>query len=174
MANPPSRVYGDFEFPGDVNLTGTAALPAGSVTDASVLAGTNINQAKVVHRIHRGTVQGSTGAVVAATQEFFTAYRGCTILDAKATVITKATGADRKVVVQLKKSTAGSTFATILTAATTFTSTATDRVPVSLSLSGTPTLIATDLLRTEVSVSGSSSAQAKGLLIDVMIAEDGA
>ncbi len=169
----PSRMQGDYEFPGVVTITGTGTLPDGTITNAKVNASAAIAHTKVAHRYQACTVQGTTSAVVAGTEMIYTAYRPATVLGGYATVDTIADSTGRTVTVDVQKSTAGSTYSTILSASLVFNSTnTTARTPRALSLSGTPTLIQTDLLRTVVSVAGSTGTQALGLLVAVNLTED--
>lgn len=169
----PSQLRGDYEFPGTATFTGTVAVPDGTVDDDAVSASADIAHTKLNHRYQARTVQGTTSTVVAHTEMMYYAYRPATVLGGYVTVDTIPDSTGLTVTVDVQKSTAGSTYSTILSAALTINSTnTTARTPQSLSLSGTPTLLQTDLLRSVVSVGGSTGTQATGLLVAVNLTED--
>ena len=173
MAERPSQLLGNYEFPGVVTMTGTATLPDGTLTNAKVHASAAIAHTKLEHRYQARTVQGSTGAVVAKTEMIYYAYRPLTVLGGSATVDTIADSTGLTVTVDVQKSTVGSTYSTILSAALVFNSTnSTARTPRAFSLSGTPTMLQGDVLRTTVAVAGSTGTQALGLLLTLNVVED--
>ncbi len=173
MADRPSQLLGNYEFPGTVTMTGTATLPDGTITNAKVHAAAAIAHTKAEHRYQARTVQGSTGAVVAGTEMIYYAYRPQTVLGGTVTVATIADSTGRTITVDVQKSTAGSTYSTILSAALVCNSTnTTARTPRALSLSGTPTMLQGDVLRTTVAIAGSTGTQALGLLVAVNLVED--
>jgi len=173
MANIPSQMRNDYEFPGTVTFTGTMTPPDGTVTDAKVATTAAIAHTKHEHRYQVRSVQGSTGAVVAKTEMLYYAYRPQTVIYATATVDTIADSTGRTVTIDIQKSVAGSTYSTILSASLVFNSTnSTARTPRAFSLSGTPTMLQGDVLRTVVSVAGSTGVQAKGLLVALNAVED--
>lgn len=170
-----SRLENDYSCPGDWVFNGTLSLPPGTVTNDMVNAGAAIAHTKAQHRYQARSIQNSTDAVVAKTEIVHYAYRPATVLSGYIVIDAKATSTGRTVTVNVRKSTAGSTWATILTAALTKNSTnTTARTAYSLTLSGTPTLIQGDKLQTTVAVAGSTGTQAKGLLIALNVAEDAA
>jgi hypothetical protein len=166
-----SRIYGNFDFPGEVALTGTVNLPAGAVTNASVLAAANIAGTKTNHRHHIQYHQ--VGTVAAETELVFCAYAACTVLSVKAAVVTVATGADRELTVEVKKSTGGGALSTILSSALAIDETKAALTHYDATLSGTPTMVADDLLAVVIAVSGSAGAQAVGLLVTIVVEENG-
>ena len=166
-----SRIYGNFDFPGEVSLTGTVSLPAGTVTNTAVLAATNIDSTKVNHRHHIQYTQA--GTVAAETKLAFIAYRACTVLSVKAAVVTVATGADRELTVEVKTSTGGGALASILSSALSIDETKAALTHYDATLSGTPTMAADDLLAVVIAVSGSAGAQAVGLVVDIVVEENG-
>ena len=170
-----SRLENDYQFPGEVVFTGTVTMPSGAITNDEVNAGAAIAHTKMQHRYQALSVQGSTADVVAKTEMIYYAYRPATVLSGYVVIDSKATSTGRTVVVDVRKSTAGSTWATILTGTLTKNSTnTTSRTAYALTLSGTPTLIQGDKLQTTVAVTGSTGVQAKGLLVAINLAEDAA
>ena len=169
----PSQLQGDFEFPGTVRITGTATLPDGTITNAMVSASAAFAHTKLEHRYQASHILESTAAVIQASKHIFHAYRPCTVLGGAAVVETIADSTGRVVTVDILKSTAGSTYSSILSASLTFNSTnATARTPKAFSLSGTPTLLQGDILKTSITVAGSTGTQAKGLGVFLNLYED--
>lgn len=180
----PSRMIGDYEFSGAVNLAGTVSLPSACVTNTAVLTGANLAESKLQHRVHATSIQDCTSLTVSQTKIVYHAYKAATVLAGYAVFDTAIVGTSsgKSCEINVRKSTAaGSTWGTILsavlhkhgTAAVDGTAMAA-RTAYALSLSGTPTLAAGDKLQTTVTVAGSTGVHAKGLLIDVVLAENGA
>jgi hypothetical protein len=173
MGYSPEYHYLDQVFPGDVQFTGTIGLPTGSLTSAMVASAANVAEAKLQHRVHiqYNTPDGTD--ITTLTTPVFLAYKGCTVLAVQALCIDNCAGGDKKFTVDVQKSTAGGAAASILTAALDFAS-KTDLTTYSATLSGTPTLVATDMLQVVTTVSGSTGDQGQGLIVDIVLKEDGA
>jgi hypothetical protein len=169
----PSTLYGDFILPGNLALTGTAQLPAAAVTDTNVSGTANISQAKIQSRPHATYGQAGGADAANATQVMFRAHKACTVLAAKITPDVVPAGGTKALAVDVKKSTAGGNWTSILTGTGSITANSAARTPVALTLSGTPTLIADDLLQASVTISGSNGTNVQGFLLDVILAEDG-
>jgi hypothetical protein len=159
------RTVEPWEFAGGASFPGGATFPNGSVDDASVAVGAAIDEAKVNHRKQAIYTTGAAVEAAAATQVVYCAYRSCTVLGVKGVAVTAAAGGDKKATIDVKKSTAGGAFASILTAAFDLPNGGTDLVPVDGTLSGTPTLVADDLLEVVVTVSGSTGTQNEGVSV---------
>jgi hypothetical protein len=147
-----------------------------AINNKSVVSGANIDEAKVMHR-HHATLRLKAGTdVVAQTEHIFCAYTGCEVLAVRAIADTVPSGGgvDKKVTIDVKKSTGGGAFSSILTGTFDIDSADTSKTAVTGTLDGTPTLVAGDLLEAVVTVSGSVGTQAQGLLVEVIIAENGA
>lgn len=173
MAYPPETHYNDQVFPGDVQFTGTIGLPTGSITSAMIASAANVAEAKLQHRIHVQYNVADGADLTTVIMPVFLAYKGCTVLAVQAMCIDVCEGGDKKFTVDVLKSTAGGAAASILTAALDFAG-KTDLTTYSATLSGTPTLIATDMLQVTITVSGSTGNQGQGLIVDIVLKEDGA
>jgi len=170
-----SRMENNYNFPGDVVFNGTVTLPSATITNDMVNSGAAIAHTKAQHRYQATLRENSTDSVIARSEIIHYAYRPATVLSGYVVVDTKAASTGRTVTINVRKSTAGSTWATILTGALTLNSTnSANRTAYALTLSGTPTLIQGDKLQATVAVAGSTGTQAKGLLVAVNLAEDAA
>ena len=173
MATPPTRFTNDVEFAGSVTFTGDMNLPAGVVDDEDIAAGTNIEASKVVHRLHVTLAQKTGTDTAAETRIVFAAYKACEVIAVKIAAETAATGGDKKATIDVKKSTGGGAFSSILDSAYDMDNSKSDKTVYDATLSGTPTLAAGDLLEIAITVSGSTGSQNQGLIVDVILEEDG-
>ena len=169
MATPPILDPADHQFQGAISFTGSVSLPAAVVTDAAVATGANIAGTKLVHYVH--ATHHQAGTVAAKTEQIFLAYKAGTLYSLAASIDTAITG-DNTVVIDVKKSTAGGAWSSVLSGTTTFNSSTVARTPAALSISGTPTFIANDMLQVIVTVAGSGT-QATGLIVRAVVAENG-
>jgi len=177
MAIYVSRLENDYEAPGDWMFNGSVTLPNGTVTNDMVAAAAAIAHTKSQHRYQARSIQNSTDAVVARTEIVHYAYRPTTVLSGYAVFDTAIVGTSsgRSCTINVRKSSSGSTWATILSAALVKKgSDMTARTAYTLTLSGTPTLAQGDALQTTVAVAGSTGTQAKGLLVAINLAENAA
>jgi len=166
-----ARDPNDHVWSGSHTFTGGMNIPASSVEDNQVSATANIGEEKLEHR--RGFLHTQTGAVAALTENVFVAYRAGTLLSLKCEVDTVATGADRTVTVDIKKSTAAGAFASVCTPKV-LNNGSVARTVYDVTLTGTPTFIEDDVLQIVVTVAGSASNQAIGLIVYGVVAENGA
>ena len=144
--------------------------PPGSITNDDIEAAAEIDATKVVHQFVIPYAQAGGTAVVAATLPVHVCRTSGEVVAVEAAVLTKATGNDRTVNVDVQKSTSGGAFATILTAALEFDDASTDRVAVAGTVLS-PELVDGDLLQIVVTVAGSNLAQAQGLIVSVTLRE---
>ena len=168
----PSRMEGDYDFPGNVQFTGTTALPDLTVTDAKVSATAAIAQTKVIHRHVIHYSQPTNGVVVLKSEVVHIAYRASTILDVSIIPDTAPTGGDLLYTVDVKKSTAAGAWASILSSAYSVTAAKADRTVYAATLSGTPTLIADDALQVVIAVAGSTGTQGYGVCVVITLYEN--
>lgn len=162
------------EVKGDLNVTGTItsralSIPAGSVLNASILAGAGISASKVESRFHKSYSQ--TGTVVAATHYIHMVYGATGEIIAFEAAITEtiATGGDRTVTVDLEKYDGG--WASVLTAAIELDSADLLATLLSATISDAD-LADGDILRVTVAVAGAAGNQALGLMVNLVLNED--
>ena len=143
--------------------------PPGCIADAAVAPAADINDTKLRHRYQ--PVVSQTGTVVADTRYLRIAQAAGTVLAVEAAITeTIATGADRTVTLDVQKSTGGGAFASILTTPLVFNNASALRT-VSVAPIATPGLLDNDILRLTIAVAGVAGAQALGLVVNVVIAE---
>ena len=139
--------------------------------DANCDPSMNLLDSKVQHRYaleyeQSGTVAADTGKVLRVVKGATGVIRAMQALVWSAV----ATGGDRTVNVDLKKSTGGGAFATVLSATIQFTSASSLRAASAGVFSDT-SLQAGDILQIVVTVAGAAGAQAVGLHVSVTVAE---
>lgn len=161
------------EFAGDVSFTGSVRHASGSVTNDSVAAGANIAATKVNQRVHAVHTQAIAAVVAAGTWVVYLAHRAGTVLGVRVYPYTSPTGGDLAYAVDVKKSTAGGAFASILTGTVAISSADASLTSQDATLSGTPTVIEDDALAVVVTVSGSTGTQGYGLCVDIIVEENG-
>jgi hypothetical protein len=169
----PSVMKGDFHFPDRVTFT-DIGLPDSSVDASMIEASAGIEASKCEQeRVIRYTQVTGT-AVVANAGEGLHIVTGATgdVISIEAVVTGAiATGADRTVTIDLKKSTGGAAYASILTSTIVLDNTNTLRVLEAGAITG-GTLVDGDSLLLTVAVAGASGNQAQGLLVVVRLRED--
>jgi len=135
------------------------------IEDADVASNAAIQASKLVH-VHRKTVGIPTTTTVTATDYPFMIARGAGELIGFEAAITGtiATGADRTVTVDLKRSTGAGALATVLSATIGFTNGSTLLLNSTATIS-TSTVADGDVFVAVVTVAGAASAQAIGLAI---------
>jgi hypothetical protein len=149
----------------------SVTLPNNSVRDSNVDATNPLGRTKSWHQHHQSGGQAPGSVVVAQTLDLFIARAAAVIVDFRAAITgTLATDVSRHVQVDLKKSTGGGAFATVLSAVIDLTSGSTLRTAVAAALSSSA-LVAGDILRAVVTVSGGAGTQADGLIFDLTVAE---
>lgn len=146
-------------------------IPAGSVGNAGVAAGANIDASKLVHQITERYQQNATAAVVGDNQYAHVVNGAtCTLAYVKGAVDTPATGADRTVSIDLQRSTGGGAFTTALTSPLTFNNASTARTVTSGSIA-TASLAQGDILKWVVTVAGAAGNQAIGVIAEAFFQE---
>jgi hypothetical protein len=154
---------------GDWTFTGAVNLPTDTIDENNVKSATLFAAENVEHRSPAGeaAAQASGAAVAAANTIVHVAEYAGTIEDFSVGIDTAPTTTDT-VTIDLKKSTGGGAWATVLSSTIQFTSSDSDRSVKSGTLS-TTTFAADDMLRVEVTVSGSS---AQGIMPRVYLHEN--
>lgn len=167
-----SLLANDYVAPGIWDFTGTLSLPTQTVENTDVKNNADINYAKVQHVQHGMLNQASGTAAIDETRLVFIARAPCTVLAVDLSIDAAVVG-DSTVTVDVKKSTAGGAFTTILTGVYTIDNSNVVRVVANATLSGTPTLIANDILEVVISATVGTGTLPQGLVVDVTIAEEG-
>lgn len=145
-------------------------LTGGTLGDSAIASNAGIQATKLQHRYH--FFHSQSGTVAAATQYFRILQATGESLSIEAAVTEAvATGADRTVTIDLKRSTGGGAFASILTSTIVFNNVSTLRA-ISTGAINTSTLSDGDMLQLTVAVAGAAGAQAQGLLVSVTIREN--
>lgn len=174
VANRRQDLYMDIALHGTFEAT-SQKYPAGSIGNDAISSATSdmIAADKVIHQFPLNAELAESSTAVANITKLIHTVNGATatIVGIEATVVTVATGADRTISVDLKKSTAGGAFATVLSATCDFTDASTALTPVAGTVSSA-SLVQSDLLELVVTVAGAAGNQAKGLLVTVFLRED--
>ncbi len=159
-------------FVGQMNISGTLLMPAGTVRNADVSASAAIAATKLEHQFPISVMLFGPAVSVAALTQTIYAVRGLTgtIVAFEAWISVVASDVSRTIAVDLQKSTGGAAFATVCSLTSNFTNASTVRVPVAAALSST-TLVDNDLLQIVVTVAGGVGTQATGLHATVMLRE---
>ena len=165
-----SVLSGDLQINGNLYATGFTP-PAASVADATISATAGIQATKVIHAfpIRHMTVAGTAVANAVQPMHIVGAAAGATVYAFKCTLLVVPTSSDT-IVVDLKRSTGGGSFATILSSPITFNSSSTALTVVSAGLS-TTALNQNDLL--ELAITGTNST-GQGLLAVISLREGAA
>ena len=147
----------------------TLTIPDATVVDADVNAAADITATKVNHR-QAISYRQSGGSDVAADDQLVYIVEGTdgTIASIEAVCESVPTGGDKACQVDLKKSTGGGALATVLTGTVDFSSSDTDLVAKTGTISSA-SLTDGDVLQVVITVSGSTGSQADGLGVVVMI-----
>lgn len=143
----------------------------GGWSDADIATNANISATKLQHRqVFTQELFGPAVTITALTKlaAILPNVGGRQIVGVSAAIVTKATGADRTVSVDLKRSTAGGAFATVLSATIDFDDDSTNLTAYDGVLSSS-VIEEDDLLEWVVTVAGSADAQALGLVVGVTI-----
>lgn len=163
---------------GDQRVTGRLiatyiTYPDESIGNDAINSGDPLSPVDSIITRHNwgGELFGPAVTVAALTKLIGKVDTTAVIRNIEALVVTKTTGADRHVFVDLQKSTGGGAFATILTGTIDIDNTAVDLVAEAGTLSNSA-LVADDLLRLVITVSGAAGAQALGLFVKVVVDEN--
>ena len=133
-------------------------LPAGSVSDEKIPAGANIDAAKLKRRVPFSVELFGPTTTITALTKTLTMIRGATgkVISITGHIDVQATGADRTVTIDLKKSTGGGAFATILTTTVNITNATAIRTAVNGAIN-TADLVVGDILQLVVTVAGAAA-----------------
>lgn len=159
----------------DVHVNGTLSAklfnpPSGCIDDDAIEAAAEIGATKVVHQFPVTYQQPIASAVVAATAYLHIARGDGTIASLEAAVDTVATGADRTVTIDLKKSTAGGAFASVLTGTLVHNDASTSRTATAATVN-TTSYVDGDIFQLTVAVAGAAGNQALGLVVTLNLQE---
>ena len=162
---------------GDLHVNGALSsreltIPDASIQNADIEASAGIDATKLKHQ-YALSYQQTTGADVAAAQEFLHTFRSAaSILAMDVVPITAPTTGDRQFTVDLHKGSAGSAYASVLSAVVTISQTDVDRTPHAGTIT-TTTAIDGDSLKLVIALTtGSTGNQGKGVLVTVWTRED--
>ncbi len=162
-----TRIPTDLRVDGQLYPAGGIALPNGCVADAQVPSNAGIGCTKLQEQACFRHRQLSGTAVVAAADMVGSIHgTSASIVLVRALVDTVATGADRTVTVDVKKSTGGGAFATVLTSTVVFNNASAARTWVTFSVASA-NLADGDVLQVTAAVAGAAGNQAQGLLVEV-------
>jgi len=143
---------------------------AAGIVDAEISGSAAIKSTKVLHVTTLRHTQ--TGNIIAAT-EYLTIVNvpNARVLALEASITETAAGGDRTVTLDLKKSTGGGAFATILSSTLVFNSGDALRTIKTAALA-TPDLVDGDMLQLTVTIAGTTGAVPQGLLASLHLRED--
>lgn len=171
----PMRIPGDVVVGGNFQAK-TFTLPTSSVTDTNVATGANISYLKLTHMVLADYAQDSGADVATKTNVIYCCRStlGAVVFDVAVVVDTAPTGGDKAYTVDIKRSTGGGAFSSILTGVVTVNSSSTTRSVNVASISGTTyTLVQGDILEAVVTASGSTGSQGQGVRVVARVAELG-
>ena len=143
--------------------------PVGCITDGSITSGAGVAYDKLTHYHHLKSVIAPATTITAYTELLHIANGAGTVQYLKAATVTAPTG-DHTVTIDLKKSTGGGAFATVLSTPLVLNSSNVALTSVNALLS-TATVVSGDLLEVIITVAGSTSSQGAGLIISVFVSE---
>lgn len=176
MASLVTTAQGTWVFPGGIAVQGNFYGPAECINDDQMSSNVSkrVQAMKLIHQ-HKVPLQlfDPATAIAAKTQDFFAGFGATgTLVALMAWIEVLADDATRITSVDLKKSTAGGAYASILSAPISITTSTTVRVPV-LATIATPAYVANDLFQLVVTVAGAGgTTQAKGLTLQAILRED--
>jgi hypothetical protein len=154
-------------------VTGTLALPAGSLTNSHIAAGADIATSKLVHRHVLNYHQASGAAMADATVPLFIGrYTTGLLVAVEAAILVAAVG-DSTVTIDLQKSTGGGAFATVLTATIDIDSTTVVRTVLAGTLDST-SFTAGDIYQLVIDATAGTGTLPQGLNVTVTIDETAA
>jgi hypothetical protein len=166
-----SRLEGNVYVNGNLSAA-SVTIPPAAIKANHIEGNAGIEATKVVHQIpcHYRQVEGAD--VVSQSAPVHIAAAAATVVAVKVLTVTAPNGGNKLFTVDVKKSTGGGAYATILTGVITVDDAATDRQVLSGTLSGTPTLVAGDSLQVVIAASGSTGTQGQGVLVEVIVREN--
>jgi hypothetical protein len=145
-------------------------IPAGSLTDDAIASAAAIAATKVVQEITGKAAQNGGADVAAATTPIHAAYKAGTVVGFRVAILTAPTGGDKAFTVDLKKSTGGGAFASILSAVVTIDSSKANNTTYSATISS-GSYSAGDILQVVVAASGSTGSQGQGVIAEAILHE---
>jgi hypothetical protein len=152
------------------SFVGTVELPANSVEDATVKVGTQIDHEKLIHLHLASHQQSQAGDVVTARHIIHVCKFAATIEYVQVCIDDAPTGGDKQYTVDVRRSTGGGAWTTVLSAVVTVNSSSGNRTVVLPTVS-VINLAAGDLLAAVVTASGSTGTQGRGLCVIAAVAE---
>jgi len=164
-----SVLYNDYHFPGAVIFSGTASLPAGTITNAMVNAAAAIAATKVVHQFPV-SYKVPDGTTVAATSgdgvpiHIVNASGGATLVAVEVSCTDAPSGGDLTFTVDIQKADAAAAAATVMTSVITYPN-ATADYTVRPGTITTSAFDDGDTVLVQVAVSGSTGTQGEGLIV---------
>jgi hypothetical protein len=160
---------------GNWTFTSNVTLPAATIDENALKAATMLPAAKLTTRFPvTGCKQAVGSDVVAQTEIIHIAqYAGIvTSVEAVVAAVPTGGGVDKKVTIDVQKSTGGAAFATILSTTFDVDSADTARVAVEGTIDAAKDdYVAGDIFQIVAAVSGSTGDQAKGLAVTVFFEE---
>lgn len=151
-------------------FSGTVALPANSINENNLTTAALLPAAKLVARFAKDHRQAS-GADVAAKTELIHIAKYAGIVKSVEAAIDDAITGDNTVVIDLKKSTGGGAFATVLSSALTINSASAAQTAIAATVDATKDdYVAGDVFEIVVTVTGTGT-QAQGLNVTVFFEE---
>ena len=154
-------------------FAGVVDLPASTIDEAALKPGALIPAAKHVARCAVTGCRQAPGAdVVAQAEIVHVAARAGVVASIEAAVDAAPTGGDKAVTIDIKKSTGGAAWASILTAAIVINAATSSRVAVAGVIDAAKAAYAAgDLFEVVATVSGATGDQAQGLAVTVFFEE---
>lgn len=163
---------GNVNVNGQLNVVGAVTVPPGSFRNADISATAGIEATKLEHQFPVNSELFGPAVTVAALTKMLHTVRGVTgtVVGFEGIISVVADDVSRTITLDLKKSSSGGAFASILSATIDFTNASVVRVPVAATFSSTA-LVDGDILQAVVTVAGSSGNQATGLHCTLMLRE---
>lgn len=165
-----STMRGDIAFVGECSFS-DINLSAGCVSDSNVNGSAAIGAAKVIHQFPVSYDQAAGADVASQTRLVHIARGAGTLVEVQVTDSTAPTGGDKQYTVDVKKSTAGGAFASVLTSVVTRSAADTSRVVESATIT-TASYIADDIYQVVVTASGSTGSQGQGVVVTLWLQEN--
>ena len=153
-------------------FAGVVDLPASTIDEAALKPGALIPAAKEVARFAKDHRQAAGADVAAQAEIVHVAARAGVVASIEAAVDAAPTGGDKAVTIDIKKSTGGAAWASILTAAIVINAATSSRVAVAGVIDAAKAAYAAgDLFEVVATVSGATGDQAQGLAVTVFFEE---
>lgn len=170
-----SIVYSDLYVSGTL-AAARMAIPSSTITNTMIAAGaagTYVAASKLEHQFCVNLEYAATTGTINAGTKMMHAVRGATgeIVALEAVFMTVAGATTQSVALDLRKVTAASTGASVLSAVLTLASTDVVRTPYTASLSSVD-LVDGDQLHLVVTTTGSTATAMTGLLVTLSLRED--